>query len=274
MMNFDNRDIDEEKLLDEIDRLDDTSNLDSRSNSKKSKNKTLKINKNVSIVILLIVVLIAYVLCEKYFKNSYSYQNKNLTVEDYDRQISNNKENFESLKKYLKIENFIEENGDIIVLLDNNTNIEMDDFYVNIVFFDGENNIIDIKNNYIDYIGKEQKRYISFNYNLISNYERIETVITKNDFYDMDRTNVTEFVDYSVVEFGDKLIINVDNNAPNGIKDILFEVVYFNSDGKVLDCFWATNYGITKKNSKIEFYTPYGIEENAKYEVNLIYAFE
>lgn len=261
--------IDNEKLLSEIDSLEDEREVRAKNNKNKS-----------SLIILIIVLLGLSIL---YFG---SYNDYNL-FEDTDEEITSYiekeealKSKFEEQKNNIIIKNtFFSKNKELMVLISNNNNDVITDLRVEVVFYNGENKIIEIDSAIVSIIEKESECYIKF-LNTPEEFERYDFFISK-DYYWYDNTEyVTNQISYEVIEKNDINNLVVKNNYSKDISEVDFQIVYYDENNNVID---AENIHIDElKKNRIqteELYLDlfdnktYDQIDYKRYEINLLGAY-
>lgn len=215
-----------------------------------------------------------------FFDFSEEYE-EDLSYEDFENLIKQKEDDFRKQKENLIVtEKILDVNKNLIACIENRNDVPLIDMEMYAVFFDGENNIIEVTSDYLDAIAANSKYYFNVNYTP-ENYEKCEIFITKRYFDDEeyiklynDKITFTDSID------NDRQIeIKVTNNADEMIDYINFSVVYYDENDKIL-CVDNTSISELKKN-KSDVTTVYGgwdIEKEEyinydHYEVILNYAY-
>lgn len=229
--------IDNDKLLSEIDSLEDEREV------------TAKSNKNKFSLIIVIIALLG--LSILYFG---SYNDYDL-FEDTDKEITSYvekeeelKSKFEEQKDNIIIKNtFFSKNKELMVLISNNNNEVITDLRVEVVFYNGENKIIEIDSAIVNIIEKEAECYIKF-LNTPEEFERYDFLISKDYYWYDNLEYVTNQISYEVIEKNDNNNLVVKNNYSKDISEVDFQIVYYDENNNVID---AENIHIDelKKNS-------------------------
>ena len=290
-MNFDNREIDDKKLLEEIDSLDSDYDVVDKKDSKNKEDVIESKNKkrnNIGIIILLVVVLIAYLCYEKIIKEDslkYFYnkttdkieteQAKDLSIEpkkedsyfekiDTDEEdslfekIDVDKKDIERRKEFNEARKLVEikickntEFGDIYAQLKNNSNYDFDDFSVFALFYDEEGEILDIEEEKIDYMEANSEMWAEF-YAPDIQYAKCDFLLVKDYFDDKNNyLNLKENVSYTISEEENNIYINVKNNSDHEIYEVLFLIEYFDENEKLVNFSLESKHGIEAKESAI-----------------------
>lgn len=215
-----------------------------------------------------------------FFDFSEEYE-EDLSYEDFENLIKQKEDDFRKQKENLIVtEKILDVNKNLIACIENRNDVPLIDMEMYAVFFDGENNIIEVTSDYLDAIAANSKYYFNVNYTP-ENYEKCEIFITKRYFDDEeyiklynDKITFTDSID------NDRQIeIKATNNADEMIDYINFSVVYYDENDKIL-CVDNTSISELKKN-KSDVTTVYGgwdIEKEEyinydHYEVILNYAY-
>lgn len=276
-MSFEDRKIDDRKLMDEIDELEDNFQENVIIDSKINKHS---FRKNLIFVILLVIVLVSYVIYEKYViqKNNYGSYYENF--EDYNKKQEIEKAEFEILKKninvILKKDNL--QYGNIIVGLENNNEKDIYDFDINLIFYDSLNNPIDINSKILNCIESGKKTYIKFE-DYPDEYERFEVLITKKSFYNESQESLSSKIDYKVYDENNLIKIKGRNHSSKKIDRMQFDIVYYNENKEVIGISNMYFYDIKpEKEFELNDYGPYNTKnyesiDYSSYEINLVYAF-
>ncbi len=277
-MSFNNNDFDDEKLMAEIDKLE--SNYEENViSSQKDEDKKKFIN-NIFFVILLFVVLISYVIYDKISTNTQSVKNyepeiyedeENTATLEEDFNIELLQKQFETQKENIEITKTITSDKDLIIGLKNNNKEALQLLECYVIFFDGNNVPIDVKQDYIEFLGAEKQDYL-YMYDCAENYERAEVLVKKMSFYSNDYKNVEKSVEYELVEDSDFLTIKGKNLGNKKIDSIKFEIVFYNEKNEIVDVRECYDYDIGK-NKKFEIDSYISNYLNfSRYEVNFLFA--
>jgi hypothetical protein len=277
-MSFNNNDFDDEKLMAEIDKLE--SNYEENViSSQKDEDKKKFIN-NIFFVILLFVVLISYVSYDKISTNTQSVKNyepeiyedeENTATLEEDFNIELLQKQFETQKENIEITKTITSDKDLIIGLKNNNKEALQLLECYVIFFDGNNVPIDVKQDYIEFLGAEKQDYL-YMYDCAENYERAEVLVKKMSFYSNDYKNVEKSVEYELVEDSDFLTIKGKNLGNKKIDSIKFEIVFYNEKNEIVDVRECYDYDIGK-NKKFEIDSYISNYLNfSRYEVNFLFA--
>ena len=310
-----NDDFENKRLIEEIENLENDSTEGAIKGSPIKQNKKIDLE-NIVFIFVIIVVVIAGIYV--YFKNpkateemfeeyskeaigndvsvedisliptdSFSFfdfseeYEENLSYEDFENLIKQKEDDFRKQKENLIVtEKILDVNKNLIACIENRNDVPLIDMEMYAVFFDGENNIIEVTSDYLDAIAANSKYYFNVNYTP-ENYEKCEIFITKRYFDDEeyiklynDKITFTDSID------NDRQIeIKATNNADEMIDYINFSVVYYDENDKIL-CVDNTSISELKKN-KSDVTTVYGgwdIEKEEyinydHYEVILNYAY-
>lgn len=289
-MSFDNREIDDKKLLEEIDNLDSEYNKEETEKENKEVKSDVKKNernKNIFIVVLLILVLFAYCGYEKfikknetlidtdeikekiydlnYFKNGDSmydqdddivYDDEDNSIieefdeEEYENMISQQKIDFKNSKEKIEVTVEKETSYDEILTLLENKSDK--------AVFDFNVAII-----FYDHNGKvvdveknpidyiEANDKIWYSFNKSEEeYEKYDFIITK-DYYSYPSQNLKDSVKYDVTEKDEQVYITGKNNSSEDIDSIEFVIEYYDKENNLVDIEYVYEYDI-KANEEFE----------------------
>lgn len=191
------------------------------------------------------------------------------------------KEEFENQKKNLVIESEgFNIDNDLIVLFKNNNSEPLEGIDVYAVFFDGENNIVDIDTDMIGYLAKGSKFPLLFK--TPKNFETYKIYSKKEFFFESNYEDFTDKIEFKteVEKYpGDRIIINGKNNSDKKIEYIDFAIVFYDQNDKILDVSLETEYDIRKGQSfNIETWKPYNSKtyddlEFSRCEVSIVGAY-
>lgn len=266
--------INNEKLLSEIDSLED------------ERETTVKNNKNKFNLIIVVMVLLG--LSILYFGNYNNYDLFEETDEEYsDEEIASYiekeeaiKNKFEEQKDNIIIKNtFFSKNKELMATISNNNNEVVTDLKIEVVFYNGENKIIEIDTAIVSIIEKETECYIKF-LNTPEEFERYDFFISKDYYWYDNLEYVTNQISYEVVENKDIKNLVVKNNYSKDVSEVDFQIVYYDENDNVID---AENIYISelKKNrtQTQELYLDifdnetYNKIDYERYEINLLGAY-
>ena len=310
-----NDDFENKRLIEEIENLENDSTEGAIKGSPIKQNKKIDLE-NIVFIFVIIVVVIAGIYV--YFKNpkateemfeeyskeaigndvsvedisliptdSFSFfdfseeYEENLSYEDFENLIKQKEDDFRKQKENLIVtEKIIDVNKNLIACIENRNDVPLIDMEMYAVFFDGENNIIEVTSDYLDAIDANSKYYFKVAYTP-ENYEKCEIFITKRYFDDEeyiklynDKITFTDSIDKD-----GQIEIKATNNANEMIDYINFSVVYYDENDKIL--YVDTTSILELKKNKSDVTTVYGgwdIEKEEyinydHYEVILNYAY-
>lgn len=258
-MNFDDREIDDEKLMSEIDKLDTDYVVNSREEAPKTKKKFL-INENILFVFLLIIVLFAYVLYDNFAKRNVSKEESKQNYELQENTAEKNTFNIESLKENIenedefnkakqKIEIVSKDIGidnNLIICLKNNNSNSLFEFDVFAIYYDGDNIPIKIRQERVNCIDPNEEIYVSFDE--VEGYERFDILITKDYFFN-DNESLKRNVKYETYKQGEKIKIKGKNISNSKLSNIDFQIVYLDQNGKALGLTKEYKYDVGKNKT-------------------------
>lgn len=310
-----NDDFENKRLIEEIENLENDSTEGAIKGSPIKQNKKIDLE-NIVFIFVIIVVVIAGIYV--YFKNpkateemfeeyskeaigndvsvedisliptdSFSFfdfseeYEENLSYEEYENLIKQKEDDFHRQKENLVVtEKILDVNKNLIACIENKNDVSLIDMEIYAVFFDGENNIIEVTSDYLDAIDANSKYYFKVAYTP-ENYEKCEIFITKRYFDDEeyiklynDKITFTDSIDKDR-----QIEIKATNNANGMIDYINFSVVYYDENDKIL--YVDTTSILELKKNKSDVTTVYGgwdIEKEEyinydHYEVILNYAY-
>lgn len=271
--------IDNEKLLSEIDSLDDERESSDKKNSKK------KNNNKFGIIVVIIVLLGLSILCfgDDYYDDAYIVQNGEYSDEEitsYLEQEENSKSKFEKQKENIVIKNtFLSKNKELMAVVSNNNTEIITDLKIEVVFYNGENKIIEIDSAIVSIIEKEMECYIKF-LDTPEEFERYEFLISKDYYWYDNLEYVTDKISYEIVENNESKNLLVKNNYSKNISEIDFQLVYYDENDNVIDIENIYVDELKKNRTKTEelylgifdneTYSPI---EYKRYEINLLGAY-
>ncbi len=310
-----NDDFENKRLIEEIENLENDSTEGAIKGSHIKQNKKIDLE-NIVFIFVIIVVVIAGIYV--YFKNpkateemleeyskeaigndvsvedisliptdSFSFfdfseeYEENLSYEEYENLIKQKEDDFHRQKENLVVtEKILDVNKNLIACIENKNDVSLIDMEIYAVFFDGENNIIEVTSDYLDAIDANSKYYFKVAYTP-ENYEKCEIFITKRYFDDEeyiklynDKITFTDSIDKDR-----QIEIKATNNANEMLDYINFSVVYYDENDKIL--YVDTTSILELKKNKSDVTTVYGgwdIEKEEyinydHYEVILNYAY-
>ena len=310
-----NDDFENKRLIEEIENLENDSTEGAIKGSPIKQNKKIDLE-NIVFIFVIIVVVIAGIYV--YFKNpkateemfeeyskeaigndvsvedisliptdSFSFfdfseeYEENLSYEEYENLIKQKEDDFHRQKENLVVtEKILDVNKNLIACIENKNDVSLIDMEIYAVFFDGENNIIEVTSDYLDAIDANSKYYFKVAYTP-ENYEKCEIFITKRYFDDEeyiklynDKITFTDSIDKD-----GQIEIKATNNANEMMDYINFSVVYYDENDKIL--YVDTTSILELKKNKSDVTTVYGgwdIEKEEyinydHYEVILNYAY-
>ena len=281
-MNFENREIDDKKLMDEIDELesDFTPKVKAKIIEEKEEAEAVSREKspkyNIAIILLLILVICAYLCYEKFIKNNYNYNYDDYSYEEYEEIVKKNEDEFN--KQRVNVEtNVTVANNTIIVEVNNNNDSPIFDADIYLVYYDENHKAIDVSYDQIDYILPGGKEYFEFG-KIKNSYETYDVVVTKSYFSIETPVDLSDKIGYGDQKNDEKIVIKAKNESDSEIDMLKYQIVYFDEEKKIVGFEDLYEYDLTKgKKFELSSYGPYDKEtyesiEYAGYEVNLVYA--
>lgn len=216
---------------------------------------------------------------EEYYDNEdYFYEEYN----SFDEEENRLKQEFENQKKNIVIQTEDYDISDDLVIILKNNNLEaIEDFDVYAVFFDGENNIVDVKVDSVGYLNNDAIFPIVFT-DIPTNFEFYKIFIKKEYFYDTSYENYTDEIEFEAEmgEYhGESIIIKGKNNSNKKIECVDFAVIYYDENDNILDVAIESEYDIRKGQSfEIESWGPYNRDtyetvKFSRYDVSIISAY-
>ena len=192
---------------------------------------------------------------EDYY-DDYYYNDDEYYYEDDSEKVL--KEKFENQKNNLVIQSEGFDTSDDLTILLKNNNIEpIEDIDVYAVFFDGENNIVDVNTDIITYVSEGAVYPILFT-NTPKNFETYKIYMKKDYFYESNYENYTDKIEFETEIGKDDVIIKAKNNSDKKIEYIDFAIVYYDENDNILDVALESEYDIRKGQSfEIEAWKPY-----------------
>ena len=285
-MNFEEKEIDDKKLMEQIDELDDNieDNTNAHSNEKvkvekeeKPVKKKKSFKENVVIVLLLVFVIIAYLCYEKLIMNHKEVERSDskeyVASEDYYDYVYGSfvyyngnyseakNDEFNILKRGIEI-NANRVNDSILLKMVNNNDEKVCDFDVYLIFYDENNLPISIKRNRVFYIETDMKYYIMVP-NIPNKYSRYDILLSREYAYFNEPENLANQIKYEVSE--------KNSNDLSDVDIVQFEIIYFDENDEVIEVECLNQYNLNAGES-VEIISKNEIPNHARYEVNLIYA--
>lgn len=139
----------------------------------------------------------------------------------------------------------------LMISIANKNREHMDDLELYAVFYDGENNVVDINNSRIDLIKSGAIRYMLVE-NSKTDYERVEIFITKKYFWNSSEfIFVDEQLKYAVNEEDGELKFKLKNESDKTIDMADFTIIYYDKNDKIINIGEIREYDI-KKNKTAE----------------------
>lgn len=298
-MTFKDIEIDDEKLMDEIDSLEsdhessDSSKSDFSSNHKET---SKKFNYNLFFVVLLVLVILAYLVYER--ASSYGFEEsvidrlpmgtiEKLTGDEIEDYIVKKSEvfdiaalerEFKDQKDNLVTNTTIGQDKNLIVSIENKNKEPVNYLDCYVIFYDGEGYPIDVKEEFVDFIDSRKKEYIVF-YDCLENYERVDVLIKKTNYYDDGFENLSKYIEFGYYEDEDMIYISGENNSSRMIDEAKFEILFFDENNQVMDISELYEFDIGK-NKKFEISAYNNIKDNelneknrmVRYTIRLMYA--
>lgn len=286
-MSFENREIDDKKLMDEIDGLDTV--FETKVKTKKVEKKVEKTEEraeaitkeksskyNIAIILLLILVVCAYLCYEKFIKDNYACDD--YSYEEYQEMQRKNENEFKNQKTNIETKTSTS-NNNIFAKVENNNDTPLNDCDVYIVYYDSNNKAIDVDSKVIEYIVPNGEEYVSFEPQ-INDFENYDIVVSRKYFAQKTPTDLSTKIGYNVYEEDGKICIKGKNENDKKVDILKFQIVFYDKNGEVIGLDETYEFDLDK-NQKFEVYS-YGLYdgdsyesiEYENYEVNLIYALE
>lgn len=267
-----NEEIDNEKLMNELDNLEDDAN------SKNAISKEKGNRKLIIIILLIIIIGIGIYFYKQYesydFYDEYTYSNY-----EYEQEMEEAK--FEIEKANLVIaDGTVNVNGELVIKIVNENMKVMNDLEIYAIFYDNENKIIDMSEEYIEHLSENSSYYLKFE-ETPKNFTRYDIFIDKEYFYDDDKEDydLSQNLEFAHELKDDTIYVYAKNNSEEMISNANFSIVYYDNDKKILDMEKIWIYDLKKgKTGKVIGYGVYNINEGeyvpfSSYEVILDYAY-
>lgn len=269
---MENNNINNEKLLLEIDSLENENGA------------TTKIKNNKIGLIIFIILLIG--LSVLYFGN-YNNLFENIDEEYSDEEIlnymskeENAKNKFEEQKNNIIIKNTLfSKNKELMAIISNNNSEAITDLKVEVVFYNGENKIVEIDSAILGIVEKDTEAYVKF-LNTPEEFERYEFFISKDYYWYDNLEYVTNQISYEIVDNRDFKNLVVKNNSSKDISEVDFQIVYYDENNTVIDVENAYVEELKKNRTQTrKIYLDiwdnktYNKIEYNRYEINLLGAY-
>ena len=250
-----------------------------------NKAKKEKIIIIIGIIVIIIIMIIAFFYgeniesLEKDIDLSSEYYD-GLTYEEYENLSYSEREEveqkkFNSEKNNLKvILQGLDINKKLMILLENNNDSSVCDFYVYTIFYNGENLPISVDTENIRFMDEASKNYLTID-KTPENFERYDFLITKENYY---LNYISHSKDISFESYRNEngnIRIKGKNTSSSKIDYIIFSVIYYDSSNKILAINDVLEYEVgAKKEFEVNDYSLFKKEtyekvEYSRYEVIL-----
>ncbi len=182
----------------------------------------------IIIICILIIIFIIYInsiddlYYDKYSNSNYDYESEVTKFNENDRKNINITDEIFNINRKL-----------ILGVQSQNTET-ISDVEVYVVFFDGEEKIVGIEKNGIEYLIPNNKYYILFE-KTPENFESYKIFINKDIFLPFNDNLLNDFIEYKQIEEDGESKIEVKNNSSNIIDNINFTVLYYNEKNIIID---------------------------------------
>lgn len=184
------------------------------------------------------------------------YYEDNEDYEDsYEKAISTfnkQKENIEISKQIIDVDN------DLVICVNNKNENAIPDLTIFAIFYDINNEIIGIKEEYLEVIAGKTERYLEF-YETLEKYDRVEFFITKENFGDSIELLLNDKVDYKVKndENGKIEEIEIKNNSNYKLDSVNLSVIYYDYEDNILEI--SEEYCFDIKKNRTDIINCYGV---------------
>lgn len=251
-----------------------------------TKNMSEKMVLIIVIVIILGLMIIAFFNNNKFNEleenNDFNEEYYNgISYEEYQNLSYKEKENlqktkFDGEKSNLKITpKGLDINGNLMILLENNNDNSVYDFFVYTIFYDGENRPISISSQSIRFVDESSKYYFTVDKTPV-NFEKYDFLITKEYYSDTNYNSCKTDISFETYKNEEgNIIIKGKNNSSSKIDCVIFSIIYYDSSNKIIDIENFSEYEL-RKNKEFEIHDYYLYRENTyekveydKYEVIL-----
>lgn len=175
---------------------------------------------------------------------------------------------FEEYKKNIEISRIIDAQNECHIVITNNNNVEIKDLELYIIYYDQNDNPIEIEIQYFYSILPNSKA-TSLLYNSPEDFNRFEFLLKsrQNENTNVFYTSCPEDIIYSVVEDNDYITISCENISDSKIDTVTFLVIYYNENDEIVDISSPFGVDIIKnQKSEIQVYKDFELEFY-KYEV-------
>lgn len=196
-------------------------------------------------------------------KNSENTLSDDISELSYEEKQELYKKEFEEKKKNINITSCgFDVNKDLIVLVENNNDEVLSQMNLYVIFYDGDNNPIEVQTKNITILEKNGKNYFTI-YNTPKECETYQFLLEKKYFYN-DYVSYVNDISFETSKEDDEIIINGKNNSDKKINIITFSVIYYDENGKILKISDENTYDVKKnKEFSLKCYNPY---DNRSYE--------
>lgn len=146
--------------------------------------------------------------------------------------------------------------------MENNNDEVLSQMNLYVIFYDGDNNPIEVQTKNITILEKNGKNYFTI-YNTPKECETYQFLLEKKYFYN-DYVSYVNDISFETSKEDDEIIINGKNNSDKKINIITFSVIYYDENGKILKISDENTYDVKKnKEFSLKCYNPY---DNRSYE--------
>lgn len=287
------------KLLDEIDELEDEhENKEKKEMSDYTIVEDKKNNKSSTILIGILCLIIFFGIFYKivqdeieynYFESNVKDELENmekteitlgeileLYEEDNDEDYYRvNKIKFQESKKNIVTEEIYKSNeNNLILKIKNNSNNQLFNINVFVVFYDGEDQILDVSCEYITAFDVNAEFYFELS-NTPEAYERYDICYSKTGFYDENYSIKTNNVELEKINVKDNVgEVTFKNKSSDKIDSICAVVLYYDENNKVCDM-EKIYVSDLKRKTKEKFYGTmnFNISDYNNYEIKIIEAY-
>lgn len=217
----------------------------------------------IIVICILIFIFIIYInniddldyeFDDKYNSSNYDYESEVVKFNENDR------------KNIIITDEIFNINRKLILGVQSQNTETISDIEVYVVFFDGEEKIVGIEENRIEYLIPNNKYYILFE-ETPENFESYKIFINKDIFLPFNNNLLNDFIEYKQIEEDGELKIEVKNNWSNTIDDINFTVLYYNEKNMIIDIAEYNCFDLkSNKTDKIRIFKIYDEESREPLE--------
>lgn len=182
-----------------------------------------------------------------------------------DEEQKNEETLFEKQKENVSVNHYFTRSEEFVLEVINENNENLENFEVDLVFFDENNKLIGTKNVNIDLLLKNGKYYEKLS-DVPKNIVNVDYVVKKDNFYKKLKNELVYNVD-CFINFDDEKF-EVKNNSNVNFDMIRFAIVYYDENEEIVDVDYVYVFDLMKNDNESKmYYTNIENVENLSYKV-------